>query len=319
MDDVWLYDINAHRWVAVYPGTDTNTFNRQVSQGEIFIDGHGQVAHRSGTLLPVHVLVHAWDFLSYDTHRHRFVFLAGSGLGRYYLPGLDAIETGLKTLEAQRASTTIPPLSPWSYDAATHRFGRDLAQNEQPDVGGHPTFVYVPERDSYFVAGSRGVATFDLATRRWTKLADQGRRPPGYDHGGCLGTRRQRLYMGSGSAEAEGLFVFDIPSSTWRHVEAEGQPRRFRTNEAALVYNESADRLTIFHRKDRKLYVFNPGNERWTTVPLHDAVLNSVPYGALSAFYDPVLDVYFVFLAADSRDNGIMWVYRHPQASRSSK
>jgi hypothetical protein len=23
MDDLWLYDVNAHRWVALYPGTNT--------------------------------------------------------------------------------------------------------------------------------------------------------------------------------------------------------------------------------------------------------------------------------------------------------
>ena len=46
MDDLWAYDINANRWIAVYPGTDTTTFNQRVSAGQLVIDN--LAAHFAG-------------------------------------------------------------------------------------------------------------------------------------------------------------------------------------------------------------------------------------------------------------------------------
>src|SRR5688572_18107635 len=38
MDDYWFYDINGHRWICLYPGTNTAAFNQQVAGGDIRAD-----------------------------------------------------------------------------------------------------------------------------------------------------------------------------------------------------------------------------------------------------------------------------------------
>jgi hypothetical protein len=42
-----------------------------------------------------------------------------------------------------------------------------------------------------------------------------------------------------------------------------------------------------------------------------DGVANAVYGPSHNAFYDEVLNAYFVYIASDSADNGTMWAYRH--------
>jgi len=41
MDDLWFYDINAHAWICLYPGTNTKTFNERVKGKDLKIDDSG--------------------------------------------------------------------------------------------------------------------------------------------------------------------------------------------------------------------------------------------------------------------------------------
>ena len=308
MDDVWFYDIHANRWIAVYPGTDTATFNDRVASGELSIDAHGQLAEAGGGLVPVHVLIHAWDFLSYDTDRERFAFIAGDGLGRYYMPGLDAIDEGLTQLEAQREARPPVPMSPWYYDPFAGVFTREPASSARSDVGGYSAFVYVPFLGAFLNAGSQGVQTYDPETNRWERIEDAGPRPPGYDHGVCYDPVRRRLYMGPGD-DSGGIYIYDIESRTWSLRTPSGGPPGFRTNNAAIFYDTANDVVTVFRRSDETLYVYQPDEDTWSATPMPDLV-RGVP-GGYSAFYDPELNAYFLYLARDSSDSGRMFVYRY--------
>jgi hypothetical protein len=312
MDDVWFYDINAHAWIAIHPGNEIATFNQRVADGELSIDDNGQLQDLDGRPVPLHVLIHAWDFLTYDSATHRFVFIAGDGMGEYYMPGLEMVREGLEMLWAQREGSAIPPMSPWFWSVADCAWERYPIAAPTPDVGGFAAFVYASATDEYVYAGSAGVAMFDLTSNAWTVVEDTGPRPTGYDHGVAYDEKRHRLYMGSGDGTTPpGVFIYDIATATWTKPDSAGPaPATFRTNSASIFYDSVNDVVTVFHYYDALHYTYDPEGDSWTNRPLPAEVVGAVGYPSFNAFYDPVLNAYFVHAATDSTDNGTMWAYR---------
>jgi hypothetical protein len=257
------------------------------------------------------VLIHAWDYLTYDTATQRFVFLAGDGMGRYYMPGLETIEEGLAMLEAQREGKVIPPMSPWSWSTADCVFEREPIANPTPDVGGFAAFVYASATDQYVYAGAGGAAIFDRDAGTWTVVEDSGPRPTGYDHGVAYDSMRNRLYMGAADEGSYGMFVFDIATSTWTNPPSSASgPSSFRTNSASIFYDSVNDVVTVFRYEDRTHWTYDPVADTWTSQPLPDEMMDSVSYASFNAFYDPVTNAYFVYAAGDSSDIAEMWAYR---------
>jgi hypothetical protein len=312
MDDVFFYDIHAHAWIAIHPGNEIATFNQRVADGDLSIDDNGQLEDEHGNPVPLHVLIHAWDFVTYDTASQRFAFIAGDGMGDYYMPGLETIQPGLDELYAQREGIEIPPMSPWFWSTADCVWEREPVATPAPDVGGFAAFVYASATDRYVYAGANGVATYDLATGAWTTVADTGPRPTGYDHGVAYDSMRDRLYMGSGDGTtAPGVFIYDIATATWTKPESSGPaPATFRTNEASIFYDSVSDLVTVFHYGERTQYTYDPAADTWTSQPIPDEVLDSIGGASFNAFYDPVLDAYFVYAAGDSSPDGAMWAHR---------
>ena len=76
MDDLWFYDINAHAWLCLHPGTNTKTFTQRVKDKEFLIDDNGLLRDKDGQAIPVHTLVHAWGYLAYDSDRKKFAFIS---------------------------------------------------------------------------------------------------------------------------------------------------------------------------------------------------------------------------------------------------
>jgi len=316
MDDVYLYDINRNRWIAVYPGMHVASFNQRVADGKIRIDGNGQVIDELAQPLPVHTLIHAWGFLTYDPDARKFAFLAGNGLGRYYLPGGADMEAGLQQLEAQLATVTRRPMSPWFYDVVRGRFERtpmaaeppSIVTNQMTDFG---TFQYLPTQRRFFYGGANGAVAFDPATSSWSTIDDRGPRPPGYDQGGCYDSRRDRIYMFAADG-SRALHAYDVATATWSVASVNGTgPAGAGTNSASAFYDTANDVVTVFHYRDRTIYVYDPVTSTWTSRPLPAQVLDSVSYASFNAFYDPTLNAYFALAATDSTDNGVMWVYRY--------
>ncbi len=311
MDDVFFYDIQQHRWIAVYPGMHIASFNDRVREGGLRIDEHRQVIDENGHHLPIHTLIHAWDFMTYDTTRHRFAWIAGDGMDRYYLPGGSQMEEGLVTLEAQRQAAGSSVMSPWYYDTTTGAFLREVIETPRADVGSFSAFVYLPEQDRYFNGGNSGVQFFDPTTNRWSRVADSGPRPPSHDHGVAYDWRRGRIYMGTGDPSIkEGLFIYDLATSTWSHPSTTGGPRSFRTNDASAMYDDANDVLTIFQYSQRRIYTYEPDIERWSSVEMPDEITGA-RQASFHGFYDAEMNAYFIYRANDSESNGLMWAYRY--------
>lgn len=100
---MWFYDINKHAWLCLYPGTNTRTLTQRVKDKQLLIDENGQVIDSDKQPVPIHPLVHAWGYLTYDSDRKKFAFLSWSSepIPRYFLGGEKLMDEGLKLLEEQ--------------------------------------------------------------------------------------------------------------------------------------------------------------------------------------------------------------------------
>src|SRR5881227_1733602 len=70
MDDLFVYDVQAHRWICAYPGTD-------VMNVQLKLDKNGFEVDEDGRPVPVSQLVHGYEMVSYDTDLKRFQFMPG--------------------------------------------------------------------------------------------------------------------------------------------------------------------------------------------------------------------------------------------------
>lgn len=315
MDDLWFYDINAHAWICLYPGTNTKTFGQRVKNKELLIDDHGQLVDNEMQPIPVHTLIHAWGYLAYDSDRKKFAFLAGSGLGRYYLGNEKEMDEGVKLLEEQAKGKKKPAFSPWYYDVETGRFERSVATGTRPYDSFSQTH-YLPQKKQFLLvgSGSGGVGAFDPSKNEWRDLRAKGPHPKGYDACGCYDSKRNRVYRNDGDgADGRGLMAYDIEANTWIELKPTGSsPGPANTNAAFYEYDARLDLVVAirFSGKAPGVYVYNPQANSWADpLPFPE---EGPPFRfAANTCYDRELNAYFCHLAGDSSDNGVVWVYRY--------
>jgi hypothetical protein len=320
MDDLWFYDINAHTWTCLYPGMNTKTFTQRVKDKQLSIDDSGQLINGDKQPIPMHTLVHAWGYLAYDSDRKKFAFLswngtAGNPLPRYFLGGEKQMDEGLKLLEEQLKDKKKQIFSPWYFDVASDKFERSPANNSTAiNAGGFPQFHYLPTRKQFFAVGSETVAIYDPAKNQWTDAKPKGPNPKGYDACGCYDSKRGRFYRNDGDdSKGEGLMAYDIESNTWSHLKPTGTaPPPANTNAAFYEYDARLDLVVAVHFKGKRpgVFVYDPKTNSWA---------NPIPFPAdgpkfqfaANTFFDRELNAYFFHVAGDSKDDGIMWVYRY--------
>ena len=105
--------------------------------------------------------------------------------------------------------------------------------------------------------------------------------------------------------------IYDIATSTWTNPGSSGSgPRAFSSNSATVFYDTANDVVTVFHYRNRLHYTYDPNTDTWTSQDLPSEVLNAASYPAFNAFYDTVLNAYFVYVAGDSGGDGTMFAYR---------
>jgi hypothetical protein len=130
MDDLWFYDINTHAWICLYPGMNTKTFTQRVKDNQLLIGENGQLIDSEKQPIPLHTLVHAWGYLTYDPDQKKFSFLSWNGVGnqipRYFLGGEKQMDEGLQLLEEQLKDKKNLVYSPWFYDVASGQFERSI-------------------------------------------------------------------------------------------------------------------------------------------------------------------------------------------------
>jgi hypothetical protein len=327
MDDLFVYDVPANRWVCAYPGTDV--MNVDLKQ-----DKNGFEVDRDGRTVPVAQLVHGYEMVSYDPDLKRFMFIPGASgdwqLGSPF--GKKRMGWGVKGQGMPKSN------SPWLYDVRTDRWNLRKVDGPTPPNGLANVSAYVPSMKKlfYWHVGQPNEAWFyDPKENTWTKVKVKGPPPPfGIDASACLDTKRERIYIGGGyypvSKGPHAFWCYDLKTNTWIDLQPKGKPclgcKRYGPNHAIMNYDSANDVvILIFHRwqmgpvdsdmqpgrESRGVYVYEPAANTWTEKPLAmPKEIGACPSG----FYDPDLNAHVVHVASDSGDDGIMWVYRYKKA-----
>jgi hypothetical protein len=321
MDDLWFYDIHTHAWRCLHPGTNTKTFTQRVKDKELLIDNNGQLIGKDRQPIPVHTLVHAWGYLTYDSDRKKFSFLSWNDkenqIPRYYLGGEEQMDEGLKLLEEQWMDKPKRFFSPWFYDVTSGQFERSPTDNPAAiKAGGFGQFHYVPSRKQFFAVGSNTVAIYDPAKKLWVDAKPKGPSPKGYDACGCYDSMRNRVYRHDGdNSNGEGLMAYDIETNSWSHLRPTGTaPPPASTNGAFYEYDPRLDVVVAIHFKGTSpgIFVYSPKTNAWADSLPFPADVPKFQYAA-NTFFDRELNAYFCHVAGDSNDDGVMWVYRYKQ------
>src|SRR5437763_7054896 len=110
MDDLWFYDLNAHRWVCCYPGYDTK------NPAELVVNADGFEATKDGEPIPIAAAVHEYGMSTYDPDARRFACVPAGG--DYWGPAMPKRLAFLKE-NGKKLNTTHA--SPWFYDTGSGR------------------------------------------------------------------------------------------------------------------------------------------------------------------------------------------------------
>jgi hypothetical protein len=185
MNDVWFYDINAHRWVCLYPGVEVQSITQKIQDGQLAVDANGLLVDKTGEPLPP-LLIHAYGNLAYEPERKKFTFF-GSQFGNYFTTG----ERGVfyeanKLFQEQREEQVkeqgkkLPDLSPFFYDAASGKFECFPVENAPPGGGGfgRNMLVYVPTKSNSSSAGRMACGSSTWRSAPGSMPPPRAPRPP---------------------------------------------------------------------------------------------------------------------------------------------
>ena len=326
MDDLWAYDVNAHRWICVYPGADVKNIALKVNADGFEVDQDGQP-------IPLAQMAHAFSQVTYDTDRNRFMFMP--------CPGPDwtrALGERRKSWAGYPKWPHVPrSCSPWMYNVVTGKFELFKVQGISAPNSMADVMVYLPtiKKSFYYRGGPKDAWLYDAKTNAWTRLTPKGPLPPfGIDANACLDLKRNRIYFGGGyypvTAGPSAFWCYDVASNAWIDLQPKGKPcmgcNRYGPNHALLHYDSANDVVVLFyHRlpqsktdgdvnpgaKALGVYIYDPAANAWSEAPLPlPKEISRCPSG----FYCPDLNAHFIHCADDSADNGVMSVYRYKRS-----
>jgi hypothetical protein len=322
MDDLFVYDIPAHRWVCAYPGTD-------VMNVDLTLDKNGFEADKDGRPVPVGQLGHGYEMLTYDSDLKRFMFMPGaSGDWQASAPfGKRRLAWGVK------GQGLAAKCSPWMYDVQSGRWDLRRVDGPVPARGATTlgmTFVYVPamKKAFFWEPTTQEAWLYDPQKNTWSNLKPKGLPAAlGIDKVACLDSKRQRIYLGGN----KGLWCYDLKANAFIDLEPKGMPPQnvdnysygpYSTGRAVMNYDAANDVVVLFYhgnigpntaQKGRGIFVYDPATNAWGESPL------TVPKEYCkcpSSFYNPELNAHFIHCAGDSADDGVMLVYRYKKPAQ---
>lgn len=323
MNDLWFYDINAHRWVCVYPGIEVKTIASRIKDKELVVGDNGLLVDKEGQPLPP-LLIHAYGNLGYDPEAKQFVTF-GSQFGNYFTTGKGAIfEEANRLFQDLRKDRKASNYSPFFYDVASGKFECRPVEAGPSGEGnyGDEVLVYVPDIRQFFRGGTHGVWFLDPKTRTWADAKPKGTPPTGIDHAAVFDPTRNRIYYfhRDGKSAEKNLFIYDVKENNWSQPEPKGTGPLFASSfESITNFDKVNDRLVVIrlhsHKDEpgqrRGVYAYDPIANTWADpLPLPTEVTKAIKNGSFG-FYDRELNATFCYFAGDSSDEGTMWVYRY--------
>lgn len=307
MDDLWFFDVNGHRWVNMYPGTDTRSPPKLV----VTRDGFEGVAPDQP--IPIASMVHGYEMTTWDPDRQ--LLFTMPNLHSYYrrvLPGLARFRADNAGKINRRQA------SPWMFNPWHRRWNRVRAQGRSPQSSLGHVLSYIPSKRKLFFYRPKQVHFYDPDTLEWTRMSPLGPLPPfGIDPGACHDPVRDRVYIGGGAYPVapgpNALWYYDVRKNQWVDPRPHGMPgtNAYGTNIAIMACDTTSDRVYLFrHRGEKKgVYAYDPEKNGW--VKEHSGLPTAwQDRRTASGFFHPGLGVHFFHIALDSKDDGTIIVYK---------
>lgn len=329
LDDVFFYEINAHRWICIYPGTDSTTFVQRIKSGDLKVRKDGQLVDGQEHVVPYNLFGgHSYLNHTYDENLKAYVCVFGnSGIGGdQYTLLKDWGKEGYPMLKAQQKQDLVKQM-PYFYQTHTGLWERDTWNQPVGNMFGlgSCSVFYIPSIKKlwvYLINNTTYVS--DYANKKWVNAGATGRGPITIDCNGCYDSKRDRIYMGTYSQFVaskeykDKVFIYDVKTAAWSCPDVKGNKSFGHTNGSVTTYDSVNDRvLNMEHyanNKEKGIHVLDPETWAWEE-PL--AFPTSVPlqYTVWHGFYAPDLNVHFVYIAGDGQV-GDMWAYRYKKAPR---
>lgn len=313
-DDLFFYDINAHRWICVYPGTDPERFTMTLDENQFEITDDGQ--H-----LPVAMILQGHEQTAYDPEKGLFSFMACPYKWRGLLGARRKRWLGSLDHPAVNGEWARHP---WFYDVRAGRWSRRKVSGPGPGADYCGSLVSLPGGRGNLVYRRGGdFWLYEHAANTWRHVKPDGPSPDTSDYDGvsCFDAARGRLYVFNRNKKQPGVFrIYDLAANAWIDPAPAVRPDLVAGclygSTEAMAHFDSANRVVILRLQGRRarkpgIYVYDPGKNRWTAEPV------TAGTGGPHGFYDPELNAHFFFDARDRRTNpGVIRVWRYRRASR---
>jgi hypothetical protein len=352
VDDAhWFLDINAMRWICIWPGTNVlrtdhpngfPTYAEITTNGQLVVTAAGRIVDTDGVSVPFSVGGHGWGMCSYDLATDQWVMNyptndlsssgfpdpTGGGQAQYKQPAWDAFH-GSHAIDFGHGS-------PWSYNPVTGRFDQRTLQagntgGVNPQSGEDFSlshFHYVPNLGNFVVVGRNGTWRYEKAAPQFFQVTPTG---PGVlyssaDFASCVDRSRSRVYVLDGSLGdtsqplVNRFFYYDaVPQpGAWFQPFPLNSTDLFLSSASGFIrYDDVNDVLLAFGSwAAGGIRVYHPTTNTWSEDPftMPSALLNNIVnhvYTANTAWYDPILGVTFIAYGHDSSYGYDIWVYKY--------
>jgi hypothetical protein len=299
LDDLWFYDANQHKWICAYPGTHCSTL-------DLHLDANGFEVDASGDLVPVAYIPHTYGNVTYIPTLQRYMvepFWDPKSFWEHCCPQ----RSNWLTSEWIGGSYLHPMY--WDVDAG--KWERPISTGPGPLYEEGCLLQYIPALNKVFFNHVwKNVWLYDPVNLTWEKIHTSSNFFA--NQLGCYDSKRNHVY----GARSSDMAYFDFTSNTWTMANNGG--RSFpSTNSLALNY-DSVNDIIFYHNAQSSnsgiwgaVSIYDPAQDSWQQMANTFPSGVSTGYRNQNSFYDPKLNVHFVYIAMDGADNGTMLAYRY--------
>jgi hypothetical protein len=323
-DSLWFYDLNAHRWLCLYPGTDSANYAALVASGEVRAGGVGLVLDKQDRIIPQDLCAgHNWSRSTYDEQRNLWLFhVIGNATATNWFPSPDYTNMHDACIALQQQGLAWSTTTPMFYDPLAGRFHYEILN--PGNTGGHAALysddgsampiTYIPAWGFYLVASRGGTAYYDYPNKQWWLVNPVGLHVQGRDHQPVVDTLRNRVYYIGGIQPehpenqpwTNNFWSFDASAAfpwSWTQVHPGGAGTNaldYLTSNGAFVFYDTANDvvLALSGFGIYGVFAWHPATNVWEALPdtMPTELRARVDPGGIGlnsnvGYYDPTLGV----------------------------
>lgn len=316
VDDVWFYDLNAHRWICVKPGSHTPTLNLRLNPDRFEVDANNDV-------IPVAQLGHGYELVTYDEDRRAFLMLAAPNTYWQNAMPQRVSWLGSPSLPASQSA------SPWLFETATGKWRRKPPGSPRPsfNVAGRGMIAHYVERERavwcWDSNSPRMVWYFDSTGYTWRNLFLPDGPAVAGNGVSCIDRERGRIYYFAVDAArtAFRLWYYDVASAEWVDTQATGMPALagrsiYVSSYGGLTFDETSRKVVVRLPQSGhyypSFYAFDPATGAFEASPRvpPTAFQPLFRWGSVNAFYARDLNAHVFHIASEGNSTGRFLAYR---------